>query len=316
MSELPLLSPLDRVLFLRSRPDFFELDPAVLVAIANHTEERSYRAGEEIFPEAESHRHLHFLVEGTVRTTVAGNNVFDVASPGGVGLMRELARSTELSGATALTDVVSLRIELDNFLQVMEDHFDLVLGLLRNFTETISSAEEELDLLPGREVCIDCNEPDSNESLDLVQKLSRARRATLFETASLTMLSELLRNVPESYVEKGKWLFRTGEQSEVLHLVFEGVVRIENPSGSRVAFAGPGDLVALSDYCLGRPHAFSAVTETGVQLLRIDRAHYIDLLEDHFDHSLDLLSVLARRYIELKALLHARSIDSSEQLDS
>jgi len=130
------------------------------------------------------------------------------------------------------------------------------------------------------------------------------------------MLSELLRNVPESYVEKGKWLFRTGEQPDVLHLVFEGVVRIENPSGSRVAFAGPGDLVALSDYCLGRPHSFSAVTETGVQLLRIDRAHYIDLLEDHFDHALDLLSVLARRYIELKTLLHARSIDSSEQLNS
>ena len=32
---------------------------------------------------------------------------------------------------TALTDVVTLRIEIDNFLQVLKDHFHLVLGLIR-----------------------------------------------------------------------------------------------------------------------------------------------------------------------------------------
>jgi len=70
------------------------------------------------------------------------------------------------------------------------------------------------------------------------------------------------------------------------------VVRTENPSGSRVAYAGQGDLVALSVYCCDEPHSYGAVTETAVQLLRIDKAHYLDLLEDHFDHTLDLFSVL------------------------
>jgi CRP-like cAMP-binding protein len=65
--------------------------------------------------------------------------------------------------------------------------------------------------------------------------------------------------------------------------------------------------VALSDCCRDEPHSFGAVTETGVQLLRIDKSHYIDLLEDHFDHALDLLAILAQRHIELREDLQARS---------
>ncbi|MBW2390464.1 MAG: cyclic nucleotide-binding domain-containing protein [Deltaproteobacteria bacterium] len=309
MSELPLVSPLDRVLFLRTRPDFVELDPAVLVAIANHTEERSYREGEEIFGETDSDRHVHFLVEGTVRTTVVGETSFDVSSPGGVGLMRELARSAEPGGAIALTEVVSLRIEIESFLQVMEDHFHLVLGLIRSFTDLISGAEEQLEIAPGGIVCVDCSEPDSDVSLDLVQKLSRARRAPLFQSANLTMLTELLRGIPESYVERDEWLFRAGQLPDTLHLVFEGAVRIENPSKTRVAYAGPGDLIALSDFCRDEPHSFGAVTETPVQLLRIDKSHYIDVLEDHFDHALDLLALLAQRHIELRSRLQTLSSD-------
>jgi CRP-like cAMP-binding protein len=303
--ELPFLSPLDRVLFLRSSPDFAMLDPSVLIAIASHTDELRYRAGDEIYGEPDLNRYLHFLVEGTVRATLAGKTLFDITSPGAVGLMRVLARSPEPGAATALTDVVTLRIEIDNFLQVMEDHFHLVLGLIRNFSSLVSDVEARLEIAPGREVCIECIEPDTNSSLDLVQRLSKARRATLFKTANLTLLSELLRGIPESHVEPGEWLFRAGQQPGTLHLIFEGVVRIENPSGSRVAYAGQGDLVALSEFCCDEPHSYGAVTETAVQLLRIDKAHYLDLLEDHFDHALDLLSVLAQRYIELREREHA-----------
>jgi CRP-like cAMP-binding protein len=303
--ELPFLSPLDRVLFLRNHPDFAMLDPSVLIAIASHTDELSFRAGDEIYGEFDSNRYFHFLVEGTVRATLAGKDLFDITAPGGVGLIRVLARSPEPGAATALTDVVTLRIEVDNFLQVMEDHFHLVLGLIRNFTSLISDAEARLEIAPGREICVECGEPDTNSSLDLVQRLSRARRATLFKTANLTLLSELLRGISESHVEPGEWLFRAGQQPDTLHLIFEGVVRIENPSASRVAFAGQGDLVALSEYCCDKPHSYGAVTETAVQLLRIDKAHYLDLLEDHFDHALDLLAVLAQQYIELREREHA-----------
>jgi len=307
VSELPFLSPLDRVLFLRNSPDFSMLEPPVLIAIASHTDEMSYRAGDEIYGESDSNRYLHFVVEGTVRVTLAGKTQFDITSPGAVGLMRVLARSPEPGAAIALTDVVTLRIEIDNFLQVMEDHFHLVLGLIRNFTSLVADVEARLEIAPGREVCIECIEPDSTSSLDLVQRLSRARQSTLFKTANLTMLIELLRGVVESHVEPGEWLFRAGQQPDTLHLVFEGVVRIENPSGSRVAYAGQGDLIALSEYCCDAPHSYGAVTETGVQLLRIDRANYLDLLEDHFDHALDLLSVLAQRYLELREREHASS---------
>jgi len=46
------------------------LDPPVLIAIASHTDELSYRAGEVIYAESNSNRYLHFVVEGTVRATL------------------------------------------------------------------------------------------------------------------------------------------------------------------------------------------------------------------------------------------------------
>ncbi len=307
MFDLPLVSPLDRVLFLRTQSHFAGLDPAVLVVIANHAEERSFRKGETILDETDSRRCFHFLVEGTVRTTLSGKALFDVSAPGGVGLVHELARTAEPSGAIALTDVVSLRVEIESFLQIMENCFPVILELIQDFSRMIASAEAKLEIAPGRDTCVECQEPASDETLDLVQILSRARRTPLFETANLMMLTELLRGIPESYVEKNEWLFRAGQQPETFHLIFEGAVRIENPPGTRIAYAGPGDLVSLADVCRNEPHAWSAVTETPVQLLRIDKAHYIDVLEDHFDHALDLLAQLAQRHLELSARIQARS---------
>ena len=304
MPELMFSSPFDRVLFLRNSPDFALLDPSVLVAIASHCEEMSYPAGERIYTESDAKRYLYFLVEGTVRTSRAGKTLFDVTAPGAVGLMRALARNDESAAAMALTDVVTLRIGIDSFLQVMEDHFALVLGLIRNFSSLIAQTEARLGIAPGRKACDDCIVPELHGSLDLVQRMSRARRSSLFAAANLTLLSELLRDVSESYIEAGEWLFRAGQPADDFFLVFEGVVRVENSSGNRVAYAGQGDLVALSEYHRGEPHAYGAVAETAVQLLRIDVAHYLDLLEDHFDHSLDLLAELAQRYIELKEREH------------
>jgi CRP-like cAMP-binding protein len=307
MSDLPLVSPLDRVLFLRAQPHFAQLEPAVLVVIANHLEEQSFRKGEIILDASDPRRFIHFLVEGTVRTTLAGNTPFDISSPGSVGLVHHLARSSRSSGAVALTDVVSLRIELEGFLQIMEDCFPVIFEITQNLTEMIASAEEALNIAPGADDCVACRAPASDETLDLVQRLTRARRAELFQKANLTMLTELLRETPESYLEQDEWLFRAGEQPESLYLIFEGAVRIEDRLGKRIAFASPGEMVALADCCRNEPHTFGAVTETPVQLLRIDKPHYIDVLEDHFEHALDLLAELAQRYLELSARIHTGS---------
>ena len=307
MPDLPLVSPLDRVLFLRTQPQFARLEPGVLVSIASHAEEQNFRAGEIILDEAGPGRFIHFLVEGTVRTTLAGEVLFDVSAPGGVGMVHVLARSSGPSGAVALTDVVSLRIEIESFFQIMEDCFPLVFELMQNFSQMIGRAEEALGVAPGADDCATCRVPGSDESLDLVQRLTRARRASLFQSANLTMLTELLRETSESYVEQDTWLFRAGEMPSSLYVVFEGVVRVEDQAGSRVAFAGPGDAVALADCCRNEPHTFGAVTDTHVQMLRIDKRHYVDVLEDHFEHALDLLAVLTQRYLALSAMLHGGS---------
>ncbi len=205
-----------------------------------------------------------------------------------------------------MTDVVSLRIKVENFLQIMEDRFAVTYELLQHFTRMTADVEEKLAIAPGSDTCVACVEAATDKTFDLVQRLSRARQVPLFETTNLTMLTELLREITESYVAKGQWLFKPGQEPDTLYLIFEGAVRIEDPSGKRVAYAGPRQVVALGDFLRNQPHSFGAVTETPVQLLRIDKHHYIDVLEDHFDHALDLLAQLAARYLDLSGQLHER----------
>jgi CRP-like cAMP-binding protein len=305
MFNLPLVSPLDRVLFLRTQPHFSGLDPRILIVIANNTQEYHFRSGEALYDASSPRRHMHFLVEGTVHMQRDDTATFDVSAPGGVGMVHELARTEDSTSAIAKTDVTSLCIEIERYFQIMEDHFALVHELINNFGRMIGEAEHALVLAPGGETCVDCQEPASHEPLDLVQRLSRTRRAPLFANANLTMLTELLRETHETYVETGTSLFRAGENPHSLHLLFEGAVRIEDPTRARIAYAGPGELVALGEFCRRAPHALSAVTETPVQLLRIDKTHYVDVLEDHFDHALELLAQLAQRHLFLQERAHA-----------
>ena len=176
MPDLPLVSPLERLLFLRTQPHFARLAPDELVLIANHSDEQSFRKGEIILEESISRPYLYFLVEGTVRTTIGGKTLFDVSPPGGVGLAHELARTDVSTGAFALTDVVTLRIEVENFFQIMEDRFPVTIELLQFFTRMTADVEEKLAIAPGSDSCVECFEAASDKTLDLVQRLSRARQ--------------------------------------------------------------------------------------------------------------------------------------------
>ena len=46
LDELPLVSPLERAVFLRAQPYFDGLDPAVIAVLASHTREHRARAGD------------------------------------------------------------------------------------------------------------------------------------------------------------------------------------------------------------------------------------------------------------------------------
>jgi CRP-like cAMP-binding protein len=306
LDELPLVSPLERAVFLRAQPYFDGLDPAVIAVLASHTREHRARAGEVLFDEARSVRRVSFIVEGCVRTVLEGETLFEIDAPGGVGLAHGLARGAMPPTAIAVTDCLTLQIEFDAFLQILEDHFSLVLQIARIFSRLILDSERKTEAPPPRSL------PPSSDatalaSLDLVHRMAWARRSPIFHDANLAVVAELMRATEEVRLEKDDWLWRAHSDADAIALLVDGTLCLDaGPSPSQIpsqkpSQIGPGSLVGFAELFGERPRERSARAEEPCVLLRADRSAVVDAMEDHFDLALDFLNAFATRHLALWA---------------
>lgn len=307
MAQLPLVSPLDRVLFLRAQPLFQPLEPAILVVLASHARERHFERGDVLIDPDRENRSLLVLGEGTVEVTWDDRIRWQVSAPGGIGALHTLSDSELRHGAVALTSGLAIEIDSETYLQIMEDHFAVVDRFL--FVNSIYTArcEDELGWVPGHPTPLPASDEPMPEKLDLVQKLSRARRAELFRSANLQLLTELFRGESERRFEAGEPIQHRGEAPDGFELVVHGSVRVHD--GDREGYLGPEELVGFDDLFTDEPRRFDATAHTPVLTLHVHRNLYVDVLEDHFDHTRALLGHLASRNLDRRLRL-AGAVDA------
>ena len=296
MAELPLVSPLDRALFLRAQRYLSGVDSSIIAALAGYTVERYFRRGEWLHAEHEPVRSFYFLSEGAVAATRSGRTVFEIRAPGGVGLAHVLARNPDPPGSQALVDTSCLEIAVSSYLQILEDRFPLVLQLARTLSR-LSLAGEHAGSSCGESPPAVAGPAAPARNLDLVDRIALARRSALFRESNLTVLAELLRGGRVRKLAPGEVLAAHGEQAEALLLVESGTLRAERGGAAHRLEAGC--IGGVHDLFTGAPREEALVAETEALVLEIGRGHFIDVLEDHFGLARDLLAHLARRYVEL-----------------
>jgi len=292
--ELPLVSPLERAVFLRAQPYFEGLESGVIAALAGHTREHRARAGAPLHVGARPLERVSFIVEGRVRMVLDDETLFEIDAPGGVGLAHRLARRARLPTAVAVTDCLTLQIDFNALVQILEDRVALVLQFARIFSRLILDSERKIDA-PARAAVQPSSRPPRPESLDLVHRLAWARRSPIFQDANLSVLGELMRNAEEVRLDKEEPLWRRDAPASAIALLVHGTLRVGDGSRSRVVH--PGSLLGIPEVFAERPRNEDAVAETPSVLMRLDRSPILDAMEDHFELSLDLLSAFATRYL-------------------
>ncbi len=308
MAELPLVSPLDRALFLRAQPYLAGVDSSVIVALAEHSVERFFRRGEWLYPEHGPIRSIFFLSQGSVAAMRAGRRLLEITSPGGTGLAHVLARSPDPPGCRALSDSVCLEIALSSYLRLLEDRFPLVLQMAQVLSRLLGEAEAELGLAETSESKPDAAASAAAKSLDLVERIALARHSGFFRETNLTVLAELLHGGSARALAPDEALRPAGERAETLGLVEAGSLRATGRAGAR--WIGPGAVTGIQDLFSGLPAEEKLVAgPEGAVVLEIPRALYVDALEDHFDLSCELLAHLARRYVALRMPADAPASD-------
>ena len=285
MADLPLVSPLDRALFLAAQPYFDGLDAGVIATLATYAEERFARPGEWLHHEGEPIREISFLAEGEVSLMRGTRRLREISAPGGVGLASSLAELSWSPGIVATLPTVYLCLSVKEFAQILEDRFPLVLQI----ANTLSQQKQE-DVLVGHRSDL------REEPLDLIERIAAARRNPLFAKTNLIALVEIIRSSKEVRLVTGATLWTADTTPKNLALVLDG--SLCGGAEGQSFDVGAGDLVGLDQLLATDSRQASLQAATASRILLIPKASYFDALEDHFDAAQCLLRHLARRFIE------------------
>jgi len=142
----PLRGELDRVgrmVALHRSPAFPSASMDALAELAGSLREVRFQAGDPLWSVGEPADGFYLVCDGLVRYAdeAAGWSV-DVG-PGGVpGLPATLARTRWVVAASAVTDVVALRVDTEPFLDVLEDHFHMAFQFLGRLARCVLGAQD------------------------------------------------------------------------------------------------------------------------------------------------------------------------------
>jgi len=283
---------MDRVLLLRTMPMFEGLGAIQLAAIAQHSRERLVPRGTSVSLRVDDHESVLLVVEGELEEAVIGAGR-SYKRGDSAGFIETLAGSEVPLTLEARIDTMLLELDWDAQLDVCEEHFAVIMSyiaflsgrIVENTRTRVPAAQEPVAIIV---------EQHFDRSLDMNERLLLLSRSGAFSSGCLDALSELSHHAEELVLAKGEQVWSAGQDADSFVLIASGALRLEGETG-RSAVYRPGAAAGMAESLSRFYRRFSAVTVEPTIALRIQIESFTDILEDHFDLSLDVMSTLARR---------------------
>ncbi len=139
--ELPMV---ERLMILSRMPAFAGATTQALANLAKSTIETRFEPGEVVAAAGSSSSVVSLLVDGAVELELPGGLRVLRAGPGFVAHLEELTLTPRLSAVTASSALIVLEIDREELLDLLEEHFDLVmtiLGLIAGEQEKLNDVE-------------------------------------------------------------------------------------------------------------------------------------------------------------------------------
>lgn len=291
-----LVSTVGRLLALKRNLTLSRLPAPELAVLAEHARDRVLPKGSVLLREGERIESVFFVVEGRVHLTLRGRTLGDASPGAAVGGIAFYARDVAGLGAVAETDVLALELDADTLVEIFEDHFAILLHMLRETCRELVSAvrlvpAELAKRLPSGDVS------DSPAELDLVERLFLLRRTPAFRCSSISALAEVARGLAETHFDPGVELWREGERASGVMLLVSG--RVACTSGGTSFDIGAGSVLGALESIADEPRFYTAVTVTKVIALQGNIENLIDVFEDNFEMAMDYLAVMSRWLLDL-----------------
>lgn len=134
-----MITTVEKVLFLKSIDLFSQIPGEELSQIALITDEVLFDAGDEIFREGDPGQTLYFILDGRVRIHSMGV-AEDLATLGERAVFGEMAlldSEPRSASATAVSDVACLKIERDDFNEILTEKGEIAQGIIKVLTRRL-----------------------------------------------------------------------------------------------------------------------------------------------------------------------------------
>lgn len=296
--DAPLRGVRDRLLALRTMPNYAGLPDASLLFLAERGRDRRFRTGEVLLPAEEPLTRMHFLINGRVRTERQGAPHQVIEAPGAVGVLGVLAREADGWSAIAETDTLTVEVPADAFLENLEEDFSLLRNSLRVMAQRVLRLGGNLPFRPSQAPAFELGDVPSRE-MTLTERVIDFRggiRATPYASSNMEALIEMARLMRIEQLAAGDVVFERGAPATCSFRIHHGIVRCTNEGGEHVD-VGPGTSVGTLDCMASQPHSFTARAVTAVIGYRMDLEDSLAVFEMHPGLGMSVLCQFAQRLI-------------------
>jgi CRP-like cAMP-binding protein len=145
------LSTIERVLFLKGAELFNQIASEDLAPVAMVAQEAHFSAGETLIRQGDPGDCLYIIVDGEASIVIRG--VGEVAKRGAkssIGEMGLISRQPRTADCVALTDLTALKIDQDDFWELLAEKPPLALGVIKALSQRLDEAVANLQKLGGR----------------------------------------------------------------------------------------------------------------------------------------------------------------------
>jgi CRP-like cAMP-binding protein len=124
-------STVEKVILLQQVDVFAEVPSEHLAVLAGAAEEQPLLAGDTVFREGERADALYLVLDGKVRLHQGDTGILEAGAGEAFGTWALLDEEPRLCDATALEPTVLLRIDREDFIDLMSDHVQIAQGVIR-----------------------------------------------------------------------------------------------------------------------------------------------------------------------------------------
>jgi CRP-like cAMP-binding protein len=257
-------------------------------------------AGETLYRQGDPAEDIFFVVSGEIKLTKAGSSDWVFGSRSLVGTLDVVLDRAHARTAIATAPAHLLRLRSVDWLDILEDSFDLTHRVLRNFAASVHVLRQRPPPLGGFDE--PKNPPaETPDVVNLVDVILLLRQIPLFSLASVQTLASLAGMAEETRAAKGDILVSAPAFGERLVVLASGAVEASG-AGEPTARFGRGALVCGADALGGGSYEIRAADATRAFVLQVE--DYLDIMEEHFSLARSALRALA---LEREALLDRAS---------